>query len=206
MGAVGHLLVYVGTGLDFLDYLVYFFALGGYVTVSWIHTKVLCDWYRFWWLFWGFLHLLCLYFHCFGALIVGRKINPSISNALENLILSLFYLWLSLSLNLNLMWSSNLHLIFVSFLLLGFNPYLITIIKSISLSTSILAFICCLRAYIGFHSVSLLFVCFIVIMKAVLWFLLYFINLFKDVISFLLTLSLFLGYSIHLSELVLKTL
>ena len=34
MGAVGHLLVYVGTGLDFLDYLVYFFALGGYVTVS----------------------------------------------------------------------------------------------------------------------------------------------------------------------------
>lgn len=34
MRAVGHLLVYVSTGLDFLNYLVYFFALGGNVTVS----------------------------------------------------------------------------------------------------------------------------------------------------------------------------
>jgi hypothetical protein len=43
VGAVGHLLVYVGAGLDFLDYFVYLFALGGDVAVSRIHLQVLCE-------------------------------------------------------------------------------------------------------------------------------------------------------------------
>ena len=43
VGAVGHLLVYVGAGLDFLDYFVYLCALGGDVAVSRIHPQVLCD-------------------------------------------------------------------------------------------------------------------------------------------------------------------
>ena len=34
VGTVGQLLVYVGAGLDFLDYFVYLFAFGGDVAVS----------------------------------------------------------------------------------------------------------------------------------------------------------------------------
>ena len=206
VGTVGQLLVYVGAGLDFLDYFVYLFAFGGDVAVSWIHSKVLGDWYGLCWLFRWFLHLLGLYFDCFWPLIVGRKIDSPIFDTLKYLIFSLPNLWLSFSLYFYLMRSRNLHFILISFPFLSFMPYLITIIKPISFDTSILTFICCLSTHIGFYFMSFLLVSFIVIMKTIFWFLLYFIDLFEYVISFLLALSLFLSASVHFDKLVLEAL
>lgn len=206
VGAVWHLLVYVGSGLDFLDYFVYLFALGGDVAVPWIHPQVLSDWSGFRWFFSGFLHLLSLYLHCFRALVERVEIDPPIFYPLKYLMFSLFYFRFTLSLNFYLMWSSNLHLILIRFLLLCLYAYFIAIIKSILFDFSILAFICCLSTHIWLYSMPFLLVALIVVMEAIFWFLLDFIDLLQYVVSFLLALSLFLWIAVHFFKLVLEAL
>ena len=206
VGAVGHLLVYVGAGLDFLDYFVYLFALGGDVAVSRIHPQVLCDWNVFRWFFRGFLHLLSLYLHCFRTLVEGGEIDPTIFYPLKYLMFSLSYFRFALSLNFYLMWSSNLHFILIRFLLLCLYAYFIAIIKPILFDSSILAFICCLSTHIRLYSMPFLLVALIVVMEAIFWFLLDFIDLLQYVVSFLLALSLFLWIAFHFFKLVLEAL